>query len=84
MTTPGPHCADDTYRTQRLRALLGYAKARSPFHPARLSDVGPATATVDDLAAASSRRRDDGPVPGAADLADRRTPTARRTVPLLN
>ncbi|MGD9987526.1 phenylacetate--CoA ligase family protein [Pseudonocardia sp.] len=40
----------DAYRTQRLRALLSYAKERSPFHAARLSGVDPALATVDDLA----------------------------------
>ncbi|GAY08443.1 hypothetical protein TOK_2199 [Pseudonocardia sp. N23] len=40
----------EAYRTQRLRALLAYARERSPFHAARLSDLDPATATVDDLA----------------------------------
>src|SRR5918995_391793 len=30
--------------------LLAFARARSPFHAARLADVDPATAAVDDLA----------------------------------
>lgn len=37
------------YQTQRLRSLLGFARERSPFHAARMSDIDPATATVDDL-----------------------------------
>ena len=40
----------DRYRTQRLRALLAYARERSPFHAARMSDVDPEMATVADLA----------------------------------
>lgn len=40
----------ERYRTQRLRALLAFARERSPFHAARLADIDPATATVDDLA----------------------------------
>ncbi len=40
----------DRYRTQRLRALLAYARERSPFHAARMSGVDPETATVADLA----------------------------------
>nr|WP_242666446.1 MULTISPECIES: phenylacetate--CoA ligase family protein [Parafrankia] len=38
------------HRTERLRALLGFARERSPFHAARMTDLDPATATVDDLA----------------------------------
>ena len=37
------------YRTERLRALLALAKARSPFHAERMRDLDPTTATVDDL-----------------------------------
>jgi phenylacetate-coenzyme A ligase PaaK-like adenylate-forming protein len=40
----------ERYRTERLRSLLGFARERSPFHAARLADVDPATATVEDLA----------------------------------
>ncbi len=36
-------------QTLRLRALLGIARRRSPFHAARLADVDPATATPADL-----------------------------------
>jgi phenylacetate-CoA ligase len=38
------------YRTERLRALLGYARERSPFHAARMHRFDPSTATVADLA----------------------------------
>ena len=37
------------YRTERLRSLLAFARERSPFHAARMADIDPATATVDDL-----------------------------------
>ncbi|MEU6642291.1 phenylacetate--CoA ligase family protein [Saccharomonospora sp. NPDC046836] len=40
----------ERYQTERLRSLLGFARERSPFHAARMADVDPATATVDDLA----------------------------------
>jgi phenylacetate-coenzyme A ligase PaaK-like adenylate-forming protein len=40
----------ERYRAERLRSLLGFARERSPFHAARMADVDPATATVDDLA----------------------------------
>ncbi|OHV45049.1 AMP-dependent synthetase [Parafrankia soli] len=40
----------ERYRTERLRSLLGFARERSPFHAARMADIDPATATVDDLA----------------------------------
>ena len=40
----------ERYRTDRLRALLAYARERSPFHAARMSDLDPDTATVADLA----------------------------------
>ncbi|MGI5236982.1 phenylacetate--CoA ligase family protein [Dactylosporangium sp. CA-139066] len=40
----------ERYRTQRLRSLLSYARARSPFHAARMAGIDPATATVEDLA----------------------------------
>jgi phenylacetate-CoA ligase len=40
----------ERYRTARLRALLGFARERSPFHAARMTDIDPVTATVDDLA----------------------------------
>lgn len=39
----------ERYRTERLRALLAYARQRSPFHAARLRDVEPSSATVEDL-----------------------------------
>jgi phenylacetate-coenzyme A ligase PaaK-like adenylate-forming protein len=38
------------YQTERLRSLLAFARERSPFHAARLADIDPATATVEDLA----------------------------------
>jgi phenylacetate-CoA ligase len=37
------------YRTERLRSLLAFACERSPFHAARMADIDPSTATVDDL-----------------------------------
>jgi len=40
----------ERYRIHRLRALLAYARARSPFYAARLGDLDPATATIADLA----------------------------------
>ena len=40
----------ERYQTERLRSLLAFARARSPFHAARLADVDPATATFADLA----------------------------------
>jgi phenylacetate-CoA ligase len=40
----------DRYRTERLRALLTYARERSPFHAARMRDFDPSRATVRDLA----------------------------------
>jgi phenylacetate-CoA ligase len=40
----------ERYRTERLRALLTWARERSPFHAARLRDLDPGTATVADLA----------------------------------
>ena len=38
------------YRDQRLRALLGYARERSPFFAQRLRDLDPSSASVADLA----------------------------------
>lgn len=40
----------ERYQVERLRSLLGFARERSPFHAARMADVDPTTATVDDLA----------------------------------
>ena len=40
----------DRYRTERLRALLSYARLRSPFHAARMKGFDAASATVADLA----------------------------------
>jgi phenylacetate-CoA ligase len=40
----------ERYRTDRLRALLCYARERSPFHAARMRGFDPSTATVADLA----------------------------------
>ncbi|MGD9620790.1 MAG: phenylacetate--CoA ligase family protein [Mycolicibacterium sp.] len=37
------------YQQHRLRALLGYARQRSPFHARRLKDLDPSSATVTDL-----------------------------------
>lgn len=45
-----PRGAIERHRTERLRALLGWARERSPFHAARMGEVDPATATVADLA----------------------------------
>lgn len=40
----------ERYRTARLRALLAHARERSPFHAARMGDLDPSRATIDDLA----------------------------------
>lgn len=40
----------ERYQTERLRALLIFARERSPFHAARMTGMDPATATVNDLA----------------------------------
>lgn len=40
----------DRYRTARLRALLAHARARSPFHAARMRGLDPESATLADLA----------------------------------
>jgi phenylacetate-coenzyme A ligase PaaK-like adenylate-forming protein len=40
----------ERYRTERLRALLGYARERSPFHATRMRGFDTSTATVADLA----------------------------------
>ena len=40
----------ERYRTERLRGLLLHARARSPFHAARMRGFDPTTATVADLA----------------------------------
>lgn len=39
----------ERYQTERLRSLLAYARERSPFHAARMVNIDPATATVEDL-----------------------------------
>src|SRR4029453_8497263 len=39
----------ERYRTERLRSLLAFVRERSPFHAARMADIDPTTATVDDL-----------------------------------
>lgn len=40
----------ERYQQHRLRSLLSYAKARSPFHARRLAALDPSRATVADLA----------------------------------
>jgi phenylacetate-CoA ligase len=45
-----PHERIEHYRTERLRSLLAFARERSLFHAARMADIHPATATVEDLA----------------------------------
>jgi phenylacetate-coenzyme A ligase PaaK-like adenylate-forming protein len=45
-----PHQRIEDYQTAKLRSLLGFARERSPFHAARLADIDPATATIEDLA----------------------------------
>src|SRR5947209_8743009 len=40
----------ERYRTDRLRALLTFARERSPFHAARLRPIDPSSATAEDLA----------------------------------
>jgi phenylacetate-coenzyme A ligase PaaK-like adenylate-forming protein len=40
----------ERYRDHRLRALLAYARERSPFHARRLSGLDPSSASVADLA----------------------------------
>ena len=44
-----PHQRIERYQTERLRSLLAYARERSPFHAARMANIDPATATIDDL-----------------------------------
>jgi phenylacetate-coenzyme A ligase PaaK-like adenylate-forming protein len=44
-----PHQRIERYQTERLRSLLSYARERSPFHAARMANIDPATATIDDL-----------------------------------
>lgn len=39
----------ERYRTERLRALLVYARERSPFHAARMGGLEPSSMTVEDL-----------------------------------
>ncbi|MCH9728889.1 MAG: phenylacetate--CoA ligase family protein [Actinomycetia bacterium] len=39
----------ESFQQQRLRALLGYARERSPFHAQRLRDLDTSSATVADL-----------------------------------
>ena len=39
----------ERYQTERLRSLLAYARERSSFHAARMANIEPATATIDDL-----------------------------------
>jgi phenylacetate-coenzyme A ligase PaaK-like adenylate-forming protein len=41
----------ESYRDQRLRTLLGYARERSPFHAGRLRGIDTSRASVADLAA---------------------------------
>ena len=41
----------EDYQQHRLRALLAYARERSPFHARRLGSFDPSSATVGDLAA---------------------------------
>lgn len=40
----------DRYRIQRLRALLTYARERSPFHAERMEGLDPSSMAVEDLA----------------------------------
>lgn len=40
----------ERYQTHRLRALLAYARERSPFHARRLRSIDPSRASVADLA----------------------------------
>lgn len=39
----------ESYQRQRLRALLGYARERSPFHAQRLRDIDTSSVSVTDL-----------------------------------
>jgi phenylacetate-CoA ligase len=45
-----PHERIEQHRTERLRSLLCYARERSPFHAARMTELDPTRATVADLA----------------------------------
>jgi phenylacetate-CoA ligase len=40
----------ERHRTERLRALVAYARERSPFHSARMRDLDPSSLRVEDLA----------------------------------
>src|SRR6185312_11555842 len=47
------------HRNQRLRALLAFARERSPFHFERLRGIDPATATVDALTSLPTMTKQD-------------------------
>jgi phenylacetate-CoA ligase len=49
----------EQYQTERLRALLGYVKERSPFHAARLGGIKPSSATAADLARVAPMEKSD-------------------------
>ena len=45
-----PRAQIERYQTGRLRALLAYARERSPFYARRLRGIDPSCASVADLA----------------------------------
>jgi phenylacetate-CoA ligase len=62
----------DRYRTQRLRAFLGYARERSPFHSRRLKGLDPNTATVADLSSLPVMTKQEAQTEWDAVVTDRR------------
>ncbi|MBV9165290.1 MAG: phenylacetate--CoA ligase family protein [Solirubrobacterales bacterium] len=49
----------ERYRVERLRALLTYARERSPFHAARMDGLDPSSMVVEDLARLPPMLKDD-------------------------
>ncbi len=49
----------ERHQTQKLRSLLAYARARSPFHAERLRGLDPSTATAADLVALPPMTKED-------------------------
>jgi phenylacetate-CoA ligase len=62
----------DRYRTQRLRAFLGYARERSPFHSRRMKGLDPNTATVADLSSLPVMTKQEAQTQWDAVVTDRR------------
>lgn len=62
----------ERYQNRRLRALLAYARERSPFHARRLGGLDPSSASVADLAALPVMTKQDAQDEWDAIVTDRR------------